>query len=103
MSDAFAGMCDRLGLGKPEAEYQFAKDIGRKWRLDWAFVEAKIGLECDGGAWVNGRHNRASGWLKDLEKRNELAVRGWRLLTVTPRMMETGEVFNLLERALGKP
>lgn len=59
-----------------------------------------LAVEVDGGAWVNGRHNRASGWLRDQEKLNEAAILGWRILHVTPRQVSNWEAFGLVERAL---
>lgn len=64
-------------------EYRFAAP-DRQWRVDAAFVSQKLAIEVEGGVWTQGRHTRASGFLKDMEKYNELAARGWRLLRFTP-------------------
>lgn len=63
-------------------EYLFAKPE-RKWRSDIAWPSKRIALEINGGIYSYGRHNRASGYLKDLEKGNGYASRGW-LLFQTP-------------------
>lgn len=100
MTDTFPELCQRFNLPRPEPEYQFAKDIGRRWRIDYAFLKERVALEIEGGIWVQGRHTRGSGFAKDIDKYNTLAILGWRLLRVTPKQMKNGEVFLLLERAL---
>lgn len=63
-------------------EYQFCD--GRKWRFDLANIENKIAIEIEGGVYANGRHTRASGFIKDMEKYNNATALGWRLIRVTP-------------------
>ncbi|OAI41254.1 hypothetical protein AYO40_03475 [Planctomycetaceae bacterium SCGC AG-212-D15] len=95
---AFPELCVGLGLPEPVPEYQFAKCIGRKWRMDWCWVREKVYLECDGGVWIQGRHTRGAGYIKDIEKHNEAAIMGYRRLTVVPQQMKSGEVFDILQR-----
>lgn len=66
-------------------EYKFCN---RKFRFDFAFVEEKIAIECDGGTkliktktgkLVAGRHSSD----KDYEKRNLAALHGWKMLAFT--------------------
>lgn len=83
-----------------EREFRFAPL--RKWRFDFCWPSESIALEVEGGVWVNGGHNRGSGFMKNIEKYNEAAILGWRLLRVTPQMMENGEVMVLLEKVLGR-
>ena len=52
-------------------EYRFHPT--RKWRFDAAFPSEKVAVEIEGGVWKYGRHNRASGFLNDMEKYNEAA------------------------------
>lgn len=97
-SDELAAQLKMGGLAEPEKEYRFHPE--RRWRFDLAFPALMLAVEVDGGAWVNGRHNRASGWLRDQEKLNEAAILGWRILHVTPRQVSNWEAFGLVERAL---
>ena len=60
-----------------ELEYRFAKGLGRRWRSDIAFPSVRVAVEIDGGLWIYGRHNRASGALADMEKGNGYASLGW--------------------------
>ena len=55
----------------------------RKWRFDYAVVDLKIAVEVDGAVWVGGRHNRASGYIADMEKLNTAASMGWLVLRIT--------------------
>lgn len=91
-------------LPKPVEEYKF--DSERKWRLDRAWPEHKVAIEIEGGSHpamirchncgqvvrartksgeigrqirMAGAHG-GSGYLKDIEKYNALAVQGWLLL-----------------------
>ena len=47
------------GLPRPDkTEFSFAKNIGRKWRADFAWSSIKLIVEIEGGEFINGRHNR---------------------------------------------
>ena len=70
-------------LPMPELEHRFHET--RRWRIDYAWPNHKLAVEREGGIWVRGRHTRPQGFLKDLEKYNELTLKGWRLLRFTPK------------------
>ena len=71
-------------VGKiPVREYKFHPT--RKFRIDFSFTEKKLAIEIEGGAWQNGRHNRGTGFISDMEKYNLLTVMGWKLLRYQPR------------------
>jgi very-short-patch-repair endonuclease len=72
----------------------------RRWRFDWAWVAQKVALEVDGGVYIQGRHTRASGWLKDSEKLNTAASMGWRLLRATPQQVASGAIIETVREAL---
>lgn len=86
-------------LPEPVKEWRFAPP--RRWRFDLAWPSRSLALEIEGGHWINGRHNRASGFIKDMEKYNEAALSGWKVLRVTTDMVKDGSALNLIERALG--
>tara|TARA_R110002020_G_scaffold28797_3_gene91387 strand:+ start:770 stop:1126 length:357 start_codon:yes stop_codon:yes gene_type:complete len=50
----------------------------RKWRFDFAFPEAMVAVEADGGEYCQngGRHSSSS----DYEKINQATILGWRVL-----------------------
>lgn len=94
----FNEQCRLGGLPVPVPEYRF--HATRKWRLDWAWPEARVALEVEGGYAVGGRHTRIGGFLKDQEKYNALAIAGWRLLRVTPRDVANGQALTWASEAL---
>ena len=65
-----------------EREYRFHHE--RRWRADFAHMEARVLIEIEGGLWVNGRHNRAAGFNADLEKNLEASLAGWRVFRLGP-------------------
>jgi very-short-patch-repair endonuclease len=78
-------LCKQFDLPVPIAEYRFSE--ARRWRFDWAWPERKIAVEEDGGVWVQGRHTRGAGYLKDMEKLNAAAELGYRVFR-----FQTGKV-----------
>lgn len=94
----FHAQCKALRLPVPVAEYRFHPT--RRWRFDWAFPEHLIAVEQEGGAWVQGRHNRGSGFIKDCEKYGEAFALGWTVLRATPAMMRDSTAAQWVERRL---
>lgn len=82
----------------PVAEHRFAPP--RRWRFDYAWPEHRVALEVEGGVWTGGRHTRGAGFLKDMEKYNEAARLGWRVLRCTPSTLETLATVHLIGDAL---
>lgn len=97
---AFDQQCRLACLPIPVAEHRF--HATRKWRFDWAFLEAKVAVESEGGVWTNGRHTRGSGFLRDVEKYNTATIEGWRVLRVTPDQIDNGTALALVDRILRK-
>ncbi len=79
------GLCRAAGLPVPVAEHRFAPP--RRWRFDYAWPEQKVAVEIDGGAFVQGRHTRGAGFVKDMEKSNAAVLAGWRVLRYTPQQL----------------
>lgn len=89
----------RLETGSSyELEYRFHPK--RKWRFDVAFPAEKVAVEIEGGVWQYGRHNRAAGFLADLEKYNAAALRGWCVLRYTWEQVGEKKTKAEVERAL---
>lgn len=86
------------GLPAPVLEYQFHPT--RKWRFDAAWLREKIALEVNGGAYIGGRHNSAEGSHRDMEKFNEAAIAGWRVLYIRPQSVGTILMVDLVRRAM---
>lgn len=79
-------------------KYKF--DPWRRWRFDFAFVKEKLAIEIDGGMWINGRHNRASGVIKGMEKQNVSEAAGWMVLHFTPEQVRDGSALAAVEKLL---
>ena len=81
------------GLPEPYREHVFHPS--RNWRIDLAFPDRKLAIEVDGGV-----HRIKGRFLSDIEKSNALTLLGWRLIRVTPRMVETKEALHVVRQAL---
>lgn len=77
-------------LGCPATpEHMFAKTAGRRWRFDWAWPDAMVAVECEGGIWRRGggAHSHPINIMRDLEKGNAAVLLGWAVLRYTPEQM----------------
>ena len=97
MKAVFLALCKHKGWAV-EPEYRFAAP--RRWRFDFAIPSEKVAVEVEGGAFTNGRHTRAVGFLKDCEKYSEAAARGWLVIRVPPSNLCTAQTFDWIERAM---
>jgi len=96
----FAGLMRMLHFdGGMQREYRFTPD--RRWRFDFAWPDLKVALEVEGGAFINGRHNRGAAFEADCEKYNVATALGWRVLRVTPRMVDDGRALNWIQLFVG--
>jgi len=97
-AQTFLLMLKARKMPTPTPEYQFHPT--RKFRLDYAWVDAKVGLEVDGGIWTGGAHGRGTGITRDQEKTNLAAGLGWRILRCTPSKLMADETLDHINRAL---
>ncbi len=104
------------GLAPPAREYRFAamatggtgKGVKERltrarlhdWRMDFAWPDALLAVEMDGGGFVGGRHGRGVGIEKDCEKYSSAAALGWRLIRCTPRQVKSGQAIEWITAAL---
>lgn len=86
------------GLPEPVQEYRFHPT--RRWRFDLAWPDYHVAVEVDGAVWVNGRHNRGSGFTKDQEKFNEATLLGWWVIRVSSEHIKEGQALAWIVRAL---
>jgi len=105
----FIQHCVKNGLPEPEAEYKFHPE--RKWRIDYIFKQFTWGkhllskyavaLEVEGGTWgKKSRHTTGTGFIADMEKYNEIAIAGIRLIRVIPKDLFSAKTITLIKRAL---
>ena len=73
---------------------------GRKWRIDFAIVDLKIGIEIEGGVWSGGRHTRGNGFVDDMEKYNAAVTLGWVILRFTPQDLNKITTFETVKKVV---
>lgn len=96
--DFFMSNCDsRFGIVTLR-EFKFHHK--RRWRFDFAIPELKIAIEKEGGLWVGGRHNRAAGFIADMEKYNTAASMGWIVLRATPQNINSDDFMQIVDDAV---
>lgn len=98
VDDDATGYFVAAGLPAPVTEHRFMSD--RRFRFDYAWVEQHVALEVEGGIWTGGRHTRGAGFLRDMDKYNHAAVRGWYVVRCTPSTLRTIETVKMLKELL---
>ena len=63
------------------SEYRFHPT--RKFRLDFAHIPSKVGVECQGAIWTLGAHSSGVGLRRDYEKMLLAAACGWQILPLS--------------------
>lgn len=81
-----------------EHEREFAFCPGRRWRADFRIRDLLV--EVEGGAWTGGRHVRGAGFEADCEKYAEAVALGYRVLRVTPGMVDSGQALDYVLRVV---
>ena len=95
----FVALCKSFKIPTPDQEVKFIDK--RKFRFDFAWVDEKLAVEIEGGVWIQGRHTRGSGYVKDMEKYNLAAEAGWRVLRFTPQQIKKEETYKIIQNCLG--
>ena len=113
LEDQLALHIRACNLPEPEREYRFAamatggtgqgvrqriKQAGmRDWRFDFCWPDQMLAVEVEGGAFVNGRHNRGAGFSADLKKYQEAMRLGWTVYRCDGHLIRTGEAIEIIE------
>jgi len=79
-------------------EYKFHPT--RHWRADFCLPKGIL-VEVDGAIWTQGRHTRGLGFEADMDKLNEAALLGWRVLRFSTGMVKSGKAIATIRRAMG--
>lgn len=93
---------------EPVQQHRFAAPE-RQWRFDFAWPDALVAVEIDGGIFVGGGHSRGMQFTGDCEKLNAAVMRGWSVLRFTTVDLRkrpvqcVEEVARLLEMKRGTP
>ena len=80
------------------AEHKFHDT--RKWRIDFAIIDLKIGIEIEGGVWSCGAHTRGKGFIEDMEKYNAAVTLGWVILRFTPQDLNKITTFETIKKVV---
>lgn len=75
----------RLAGFEFEQELEFMKDIGRKFRFDFACRKLMIAIEYEGIHSEKSRHTTVTGFAEDCVKYRWAAILGWTVLRYTAK------------------
>lgn len=82
-------------------EQQVKAIPGRKFAFDFAITGTSLLLEVNGGTWVaNTGHTSGKGIRRDVTKQNLAVLNGYRLLSFTADMVNSGEALAVIEKAI---
>ena len=70
----------------------------KDWRFDFAFIEQKLAVEVEGGAFVGGRHTRGAGFTGDILKYHNAMALGWTVYRCDGALVKNGQAVALIER-----
>lgn len=68
----------------------------RRYRLDFAHEESKVGIEIQGGIYTGGRHVQGMGYERDAIKYNLAFADGWVIFLITPQMVREQRWYELI-------
>lgn len=102
MSDAEELLAFQLQAAGISFVRQFYYARPRKLRADFAFPDARLLAEVNGGIFTKTKnaHGSITGILADIDRLNMATLAGWRMLRFTPQSVRSGEALQLIEMAL---
>ena len=89
-------------LGGPSLEREYRFDPSRRWRADFAHEPSRTLIEIEGGIWIQGRHNRAAGFVADMDKYLEATLAGWTVVRLTDVHLTTPILERLVKFVRGR-
>ena len=74
----------------------------RRFRFDYAWVDAMLAVECEGGTWARRRtgHTTGAGYAANCLKYAEGVILGWRILRFTTDQIDDGTALRYILAAL---
>ena len=69
-------------------------------RADFAWTDARVLVEVQGGSWTRGAHNRAQGYARDRMLNNRRQLDGWLVLEFTGDHLNRNEALPMVRQAL---
>jgi len=98
LEEMFALQCEQAGLPTPLREY--AAVPGRRFRWDFAWTDARVLVEINGGTYARMGHSTGTGIARDYEKSNLAVLAGWKVFAFDRRMVEGGAALAVVSKAL---
>jgi len=98
LEEMFALQCEQAGLPTPVREYSAIP--GRRYRWDFAWPEARVLVEINGGTYAHMGHSTGTGIARDYEKSNLAVLAGWKVFAFDRRMVEGGAALAVVSKAL---
>ncbi len=99
LEEMFALQCEQAGFPAPLREY--AAVPGRRFRWDFAWTDARVLVEINGGTYARMGHSTGTGIARDYEKSNLAVLAGWKVFAFDRRMVEGGTALDVTAKALG--
>ena len=99
----FEFQCRAHKLPIPHKQYHWARDLGRKFRADFAWPAYRLICEVQGGIWMPagvGAHSGGKAITSDIVKAQHAVLLGLFLLPVTTRQVKNGEAIDITRRVL---
>ena len=59
----------------------------RRFKIDFAHLPSKTGIEVQGGRWIKGGHTSGNGMFTDCEKSLLCAQHGWLIIPIVDKMI----------------
>lgn len=81
-------------------QYRPFDDKAYAFDFAWPDRETPVLVEVQGGIWSGGAHVRPQGVLRDMDKLNRAAVRGWCVLQVSADDIKSGKAVALIREGL---
>ena len=81
----FLGLLAMLARDIPDPRPEFKFALPRKWRFDYAWPDALLAVEIEGGLYKGGRHQTLNGFVDDAEKYEAALLQGWSVYRVPGR------------------
>lgn len=93
----FMAALESVGLPRPIKEVVMIK--GRRYRVDYAWPDIRLGVEIQGGVFTRGAHGSVYGILQGYKKANDAAANGWSLMYFLPSEMLKTDTLTSIKKA----
>jgi hypothetical protein len=81
-------------------QYRPFDDVRYAFDFAWPDRDPIVLVEVQGGIWSGGAHVRPQGVLRDMDKLNRCAVRGWAVIQVSAEHIKSGQAVEWIRQAL---